>query len=175
MRECEEKLKSVHLRRALRLVSRQRWHACEACRGAEESRQLFHYRTKLPIWLARDSFQSRGRVTKTPYLLETWHFEFHTYPTINTLIPTKCRELPERILREKPWRKTRSTHPQSSSFNTPNSSTLTFSIDTSLRGTLTKILISPYPYMWEGYLVLGKQFKRDQFILVAAMGDCGIQ
>ena len=71
MRECEEKLKSVHLRRALRLVSRQRWHTCEACRGAEESRQLFHYRTKLPIWLARDSFQSRGRVTRTPYLLET--------------------------------------------------------------------------------------------------------
>ena len=31
-----------------------------------------------------------------------WLFEFHTHPTINTLIPTKCRELPERILREKP-------------------------------------------------------------------------
>ena len=32
------------------------------------------------------------------------------------------------------------THPQSSSFDSPNSSTLTLSIDTSLRGTLTKSL-----------------------------------
>ena len=31
-----------------------------------------------------------------------WLFAFHTHLTINTLIPTKCRELPERILREKP-------------------------------------------------------------------------
>ena len=31
-----------------------------------------------------------------------WLFEFHTHPTINTLIPTKCREPLERILREKP-------------------------------------------------------------------------
>ena len=29
-----------------------------------------------------------------------WLFAFHTHPTINT--PTKCREFPERILREKP-------------------------------------------------------------------------
>ena len=45
MRECEEKLKTMHSRRASkldlttgsRLISRQRWHTCEACRGAEES------------------------------------------------------------------------------------------------------------------------------------------
>ena len=46
----------------------------------------------------------------------------------------------ERILREKPQRKTRLTHPQSLSFNSPNSSTLTLSIDISLRGTLAKSL-----------------------------------
>ena len=52
----------------------------------------------------------------------------------------KCRELPERILREKPQRKTRLTHPQSSSFDSPNSSTFSLSIDISLRGTLAKSL-----------------------------------
>ena len=56
-RECEEKLKSVQLSRAsqldlvigLWLVSRQSRHTCEACRGAERSRQLLHYRTNLPV------------------------------------------------------------------------------------------------------------------------------
>ena len=59
-----------------------------------------------------------------------------------------CRELPERILREKPQRKTRLTHPQSSSFNSPNSSTLTLSIDISLRGTLAKSL-SHHTHIYE--------------------------
>ena len=34
----------------LRLASLQRWHTCEACRGAEGSCQLLHYRTKLSVW-----------------------------------------------------------------------------------------------------------------------------
>ena len=40
-----------------------------------------------------------------PCLDENWLFTFLTYTTINTLIPTKCRELLERILREKPREK----------------------------------------------------------------------
>ena len=58
------------------------------------------------------------------------------------LIPTKCRELPERILREKPQRKTRLTHPQSLHRNSSNSSTLFLSIVTSLRGTLPKSFLT---------------------------------
>ena len=58
MRECEENFKSVHLRRASqldlatgsRLASCQRYHTCEAGRGAKGSCQLEHYRTKLPDW-----------------------------------------------------------------------------------------------------------------------------
>ena len=58
MRECEEKFKSVQLSRAsqldlatgLRLASCLNWHMCEACRGAEESCQLLHYRTKVLGW-----------------------------------------------------------------------------------------------------------------------------
>ena len=58
----------------------------------------------------------------------------------------KCRELPKRISREKPYRKTRLTHPQSLSFDSPNSSTFTLSIDISLRDKFCQILISPYQY-----------------------------
>ena len=57
------------------------------------------------------------------------------------LIPTKCRKLPERILREKPQRKTRLTHPQSSHRDSLKSSTLTLSIVTSLKGS------SPKPFL----------------------------
>ena len=54
MRECEEMLKIVQGCRELRLelagdsrlASRQNWHACEACRGAEES---FHTHLKKQI------------------------------------------------------------------------------------------------------------------------------
>ena len=60
----------------------------------------------------------------------------------------KCRELLERILREKPQRKTRLSHPQSSSFNSLNFSTLTLSIDISLRGTLAKSL-SHHTHIYE--------------------------
>ena len=75
-----------------------------------------------------------------PCLDENCLFTFLIYTTINTLIPMKCKKLLERILREKPQRKTRLTHPQSSSFDSPNSYTLTLFIDISLRGTFSQIL-----------------------------------
>ena len=50
----------------------------------------------------------------------------------------KCRVLPKRILREKPQRKTRLTHPQSLHKDSSNFSTLTLFIVTSLRGSLPK-------------------------------------
>ena len=53
----------------------------------------------------------------------------------------KCRELPEKILREKPQRKTRLTHQQSSHTDSSNSSTLILSIVTSLRGSLPKLFL----------------------------------
>ena len=36
-------------------------------------------------------------------------------------------------------------------------------------------LFSPYQYLWEGYLVLGKQLERDQLIIVDVMGYSGIR
>ena len=82
-------------------------HMCEACRKLKghdswstagqkgQSDQL------VTSWLELATCPSREWVTKTPCFAEKWLFTFLTYPTINTLIPTKCRELPERILREK--------------------------------------------------------------------------
>ena len=63
---------------------------------------------------------------------------FLTLLQINPYIPTKCRKLPKRILREKPQRKTRLIHPQSSHRDSPNSYTLFLSIVKFLRGTLPK-------------------------------------
>ena len=51
-----------------------------------------------------------------------------------------CRELPERILGEKPQKTTRLIHPQSYTFDSSNSSTLTLSIVIPLRGSLAKSL-----------------------------------
>ena len=59
-------------------------------------------------------------------------------PVLIPLLPTKERELLERILREKPLRKTRLIHPQSSLKDSSNSSTLFLSIVKSLRDFLPK-------------------------------------
>ena len=109
--------------------------------------QLVHYRTKCTVWPSsllatqnHDSFHLRDWVARMPCLDENWLFTFLTYTTINTLIPMKCRKLLERILRKKPYRKTRLTHPQFLSFDSPNSFTLTLSIEISLRATFAKSL-----------------------------------
>ena len=125
----------------LRLVSRQSWHTCEACRGAEESCLLLHYRTKFLGWPGRQLATQSSREAKLPNhpIFEKLTLRIPFSPHyIQTLIPTKCKELPQRILREKLQRKTKLTHPQSSHRDSSNSSTLTLSIITSLRGTLPK-------------------------------------
>ena len=71
----------------------------------------------------------------------------------------KCRELPERILREKHQRKTRLTHPQSSSFDSPNSSTLTLSINISLRGTFSQSVSHHTHISVEVFWCLGSSSK----------------
>ena len=50
----------------------------------------------------------------------------------------KCKKLPQRILREKPQRKTRLTHPQFSHRDSSNSSTFTLFMVIPLRGSLPK-------------------------------------
>ena len=76
------------------------------------------------------------------------------------LYPQKIESFRKKFERET-LEKTRLTHPQSSSFDSPNSSTLTFSIVTFLSGTLIKTF-SHHTYICEkAILVLGKQLGRD--------------
>ena len=128
-----------------RLASHQIWHTCVACREAEESRQLLHYRTKVPGWLGRllvawtrDSTQSRGQVARTPCLGKTdFSHSFSPY-YIYTLIPTILWELPKRISREKLQRIQDWLIDNLYLRNYSNSSTLFLSIIKSLRGSLPK-------------------------------------
>ena len=75
----------------------------------EESGQLDHYRTKSTVWPSLETGEWNLRLipvtSDSPVHLVLLKSDFShsiSYPTINTLIPTKCRELLERILREKP-------------------------------------------------------------------------
>ena len=106
-----------------------------------------------------------------PCYAKKWFFTFLTYSTINTLISTKCRKFSERILREKIkinsstildiwFSKFLYSHP------------LHWHI---LERYICQIFISPYPYQWRGILVLGKQFKDDQFTWLMQWAYCGIQ
>ena len=111
----------------------------------EASCQLEHYRKKSTDWsfsyLAVGTCNSvKPRVQVASQLCFVKPDSSHSILTSVQipLIPTKCRELPERILREKPQRKIRLTHSQSIHRNSSNSSTLTFSIVISLRGSLPK-------------------------------------
>ena len=140
-----------------RLASHQNWHTSETCRGAEESCQLLHYRTKVPGWLGRtrDSAQSRGQVARPPYLGKfDISYSFSPY-YIQTLIPTKCRQLLKKILREKPQRKIRLIHPQSSNRDSSNSSTLFLSIVKSLRGILPRPFLTIPISMRRLFVALG--------------------
>ena len=108
--------------------------------------------------LARDLSHSWDWVARMPCYAEKWLFTFLTYTIINTLISMKCRELPERILRKKSYRKTRLTHPQSLIFDSPNSSTVivrTYVIH--LLGTYITILCN-WLILWQNvlYLYLGR-------------------
>ena len=95
-----------------RLVSRQRRHTCEACEEAKESRQLLHYRTKLPASQAvssqlRLATQSSSEA-KSPYhsickkltfrIPNTHQYKYPLYPRI---VESFQREFWERNPREK--------------------------------------------------------------------------
>ena len=148
----------------------------------EESRQLLHYRTKVPSWPShllaawtRDSVKSQGQVAKPFCLGKTDISHSKHTPVSIPLIPTYCKELPRRILREKLLKK-----------NKIDSSTIFIFWFSKflyshplhcyiIERYINQIIFSPYPYLWEGYLVLGKQLRRDQLILVDTMSYSGIR
>ena len=143
-----------------RLASRQSWHTCEACRGAEESCQLLHYRTKV-LELATQP----NREAKSPDH-PVWGkltFRIPSYPTIyRPLYPRYLesfqREFWERNPREKQDWFIHNHHIETLQIPLPSSSPLLNHWEAHYQN-----LYSPYPYLWEGHLVFGKQFRRDQF------------
>ena len=87
------------------------WHTCEACRGSWRVTPAVALQNKtfsLAKQLAQDSNSNSwlvpvARLSHQNTLFGcNWLFAFLIHHTMNTLIPTKCWELPKRILREKP-------------------------------------------------------------------------
>ena len=91
-----------------RLMTHQKCHNCETCKKLKGHDSWITIRQKgqsgQPVILRLELMTSPTRewVARTSYFAEKWLFKFLIYPIINTLIPTKCRQLLEKILREKP-------------------------------------------------------------------------
>ena len=83
----------------------------------------------------------------------------------------KYRELPKRILREKPQRKIRLIHLQSSHRNSLNSTTLFLSIVKSLRAILPKPFSHHTHICEKAVWFFGKQLRRDQFLISRCYGQ----
>ena len=122
------------------LASRQKLHTCQACREAEPSCQLQHYRTKILVWLfsylaagTLGPVKSRGQAA-SQLCFKKLTLRIPLSPQyIYPLYPRNVESFQRETLR-----KTRLTHLQSSHKDSSNSSTFTLSIVTSLRGTLPK-------------------------------------
>ena len=109
-------------------------HASQSTTGQNfQSGQVVSSRLRLTTQSSHEAKSPDHSVCQKPGLSHSKHT-----PVYIPLIPAYCRELLKRNLREKPQRKTKLTHPQSLHFDSPNSSTLTLFIVTSLRGTLAK-------------------------------------
>ena len=116
--------------------------------------QLEHYRTKQDNWSfcylaagSRDSVKSRGQAASQPCFEKPDVSHSSLTLVYIPLIPTEERELPERILREKPQSKIRLIHLQSlhkSLFKFLNSLPLHCQI---LERHFTKTLFSPFPLL----------------------------
>ena len=113
----------------------------------EGSWQLDHYKTKkysLTFLLVGDwnswLIPIVSHSPKPHVLQKKWLFTFPLIPYYKYPYTHECRELLDRILREKPQKTIRLIHPQFYSFDSLNSSTLTFFIDITLIGALAKYL-----------------------------------
>ena len=109
------------------------------------------------------TYPSHESLAKTPCFEEKWLFTFLLIPYYKYSYTHECKELPERILRE------------TLKNNKTDSSTILYIWLfkflyfhplhwQNLEKSFSQILTSPYSYQWESYLVLGKQFREDQFI-----------
>ena len=145
-----------------RLASRQSWHMCEACWGAEESCQLLHYRQKsqagqaVSSWLSLVTRPSR----QTTLFGKHWLFAFLSHPIIyrplySWNIESFQREFWERNPREKQDWFIHNLHMETLQIPLLSSSPLLHPWEVHYQN-----LFSPYPYLWEGHLVLWEKVKK---------------
>ena len=183
MRKCEELLKCVQKSRdsrlnlagGSRLQAARLMHMCQACqklkRHANCSLQDKSPKLARPFARGLNSWLNQvTRSTRQNTLFgKIWRFTFllillYIYPYTQDSVRASRENFKRETLK-----KTRLTHPQSLPkrfFKFLYSLPLHCYI---LERFITQILFSPYPYLWEGYLVLGKQLGRDQWLLVDAI------
>ena len=151
-------------------------HTCGTCRKlkGQDSWIITRQNYRLTFLLSSD-WNSRlipvmSNSPVHPVLLKTDFSHSISYPTINTLIPTKCRKLLERILREKPQRTTRLIHLQSYTFHSPKFLYFHLLHCHTHERILSQILTSPHSKQREGSWCLGSNSRENQFILVDVKG-----
>ena len=193
MRECEEKLRSVHFVGTHDWISRvtrdwisrvtHGWQVAKKgthVKHAEELKSYANCCTTGQKSQAGQPVSSRLELAtqssrQTTMFGKNWHFAFQTHTSINT----SYTHVLSRVSRENFERETLEK-------NKIDSSTI-FILWFSkflyfhhlhwyiLERYISQNLFSPYPYLWGGYLVLGKQLGGDQLILVDAMEYSGIR
>ena len=138
---------------------------------AKESRQLLHYRTKVPGWpgrllaaWTRNSTLSGGQVAKTPYFGKTdfsrsfspYYIYIYIYPYTHNFERASRENFKRETLEKK-----RLTHPQSLPkrlFKFLYSLPLHCQI---LERLITKTFSHHIQFLWEGYLVLWEVVRKE--------------
>ena len=121
---------------------------------------------RLARQLARDLNSRLSPVVRlsrqTTLFGKNWHFAFQKHTSINTpYTHILWRASRENFERKNPREKKRLTYPQFLSFDSPNSSTLTISIVTSLRCTLVKTFSHHTHICEKAIWCFRKQLRRD--------------
>ena len=149
-----------------RLASCQKLHVCQACGEVEASCQLEHYRTKSPIWsfsyLAAGtcgSVKSRGQ-TASQLCFEklTIRIPFshqYKYPLYPRNVKRFQREFWEKNPREKQDWLIHNLHIETLQISLLSHSPLLHPWE-----ILCQILFSPYPHLWEDFLVLWEAIRK---------------
>ena len=135
-------------------------------------------KSRLAIQLARSLDSRLSQVARPSHqsiiLWKNWLFAFLSHFGINTLYTHKILRASRENFERETLEKKRLTHPQSLHSDSSNFSTLILSIVTSLKDSLTKSFSHLTHICEKAFWCFGKQFRRDQFTLVDAMGYSGI-
>ena len=123
-------------------------------------------KSRLAIQLVRSLNSCLSQVVRPSHqpalFWKNWLFAFQTHTSINTPhaheILRASREYWERNSREKQDWLVHNLHRETLQIRLLSPSPLLYPLE-----VLHQNLFSPYPHLWEGHLVLGKQLRRDQF------------